>query len=357
MGHAPDHPGHAHGHSHGCDHEHAHPHQHSHGHHHGHGHIDASPRARRRVRLAFFLILIVLVVEVSVALVSGSLALLADAGHVLTDIFALGLSWFALRQAERPADASRTYGYHRTGILVALFNSVTLILIAFYILHEAYGRFSAPVQVEGGWMMFAAWVGLVVNLYVGWDLSREESDNLNIRSAVLHVMGDALASLGVIVAAGFIWWRPQWMFLDPAIAVAIAVLIAVSASQIVKDATSVLMEEAPPHIDVERLVKRVKEIPGVDGLHHLHVWSIASGMPMLTCHLLLHELDVVTSAAVMNEVQKVLREEFGLDHCTLQPEWELCGPDNLFCTLDMLREPPGHAMEPGQERGGAPDAC
>lgn len=334
---------HEHAHEHAHDHEHAHAHAHAH-HHHG---LHVHGGATGRLRVAFFLILVVLVVEVGVALVSGSLALLADAGHVLTDIAALGLSWFAVRQAERPADASRTYGYHRTGILVALFNSLTLILIAVYILHEAYNRFFAPVPVQGALMMIAAWVGLVVNLYVGWDLSREGGDNLNIRSAILHVIGDAVASLGVIIAAALIWWRPEWTFLDPAIAVAIAVLIAVGAWQIVRDATGILMEEVPGHIDAHRLADRLRETPGVDGIHDLHVWSIASGLHMLTCHVLLHEFDVVTSAAILNEIRDLLRDEFGIDHCTLQPEWELCGPDNLFCTLDMLREPPGRAPVPG----------
>ena len=317
---------------------------HTHSHTHSHRNYATSPTAVGRLRVAFFLILVILVVEFAVALVSHSLALLADAGHILTDVFALGLSWFALKQAERPADASRTYGYHRTGILVALINATTLLLIAVYILHEAWQRMSAPVEVQGGIMMIAAWVALLVNLYVGYDLSREHTDNLNIRSALLHVIGDAMASVGVIIAAALIWWKPAWTWLDPTIAALIAVLIGVGAWQIVRDATSVLMEEAPGHIDMEALVDRIRETRGVEGVHDLHVWSIASGMPILTCHIHLTDFDVVTSAAVMNAVRDLLRDEFGIDHSTLQPEWELCGPENLYCTMDLLKELPafGH---------------
>lgn len=341
----------AHGHSprHGpeCSHQQAvgpghaasggHTHSHDHGHGPGHAHLPSGPGAARKLAVAFFLIVIVLVVELGVAIISHSLALLADAGHVLTDLVALGLSWYAVRQAERPADQQRTYGYHRTGIMVALFNSATLIIIAAYILHEAWGRLYAPVAVEGAMMIVAALVGLVMNLWVGHDLSSEGGDNLNVKSAVLHVMGDAAASLGVIVAAGLMMWKPAWTWLDPVIAALIAVLIGFGAWQILRDSAGVLMEGVPANIDMERLVRGILSVPGVDGVHDLHVWSIASGLPMLTCHVLLRELDVVSSAAVMNGVRDVLTEQFGITHSTLQPEWELCGPDNLYCTLDLLR--------------------
>jgi len=292
------------------------------------------------------LISVVLVVEFSVALLSHSLALLADAGHVLTDLVAIGLSWFAIRQAERPPTAQRTYGYHRVGIMVALFNSTTLLLIAVYIAHEAYQRLYVPVHIDGGLMMIAAFVGLVVNLWVGHDLSSEPGENLNVRSAVLHVMGDAAASLGVIIAAALIWWRPNWSALDPGIAVLIAVLIAVGAWQIMNDAVAVLMEGVPANIDMDTLVRRISEVPGVEGLHDLHVWAIASGLPSLTCHVLLRELDIVSTAAIMNSVRDMLKRDFGLTHCTIQPEWELCGPDNLYCTMDMIREMPSTEPAP-----------
>lgn len=311
----------------------------THAHSHAHA-VTRGPGAAARLRLAFALISLVLIVEFVVALISHSLALLADAGHVVTDLVAIGLSWFAIRQAERPPTAQRTYGYHRVGIMVALFNSTSLLVIAAYILHEAYARLQTPVHVEGALMMMAAFVGLVANLWVGHDLSLEPEENLNVKSAVLHVMGDAAASLGVIVAAAFLWWRPSWGWLDPGIAALIAVLIAVGAWQIMYDASIVLMEGVPSNINMDALVRRIHEIPGVDGVHDLHVWAIASGLPSLTCHILLREVDIVTTAAVMNAVRDVLKREFGLTHATIQPEWELCGPDNLYCTFDMLAEMP-----------------
>ena len=333
------HPGHAHGHHDAPKGGHSHGHDHSHGG--GHAHpLPTGPGAARKLAVAFVLIAFVLVVELTVAILSHSLALLADAGHVLTDIVAIGLSWFAVRQAERPPTAQRTYGYHRTGIMVALFNSATLVVIALFIAHEAWGRLFAPVAVEGGMMIVAALVGLVVNLWVGHDLSSDGGENLNVKSAVLHVMCDAAASLGVIVAAALMWWQPTWTWLDPVIAVLIAVLIGFGAWQIIGDSTSVLMEGAPAHIDMDRLVHVILEVPGVEGVHDLHVWSIASGLPVLTCHVLLRELDVVSSAAVLNAVRDALAEEFKVHHCTLQPEWELCGPENLYCTLDQVKRAP-----------------
>lgn len=296
-----------------------------------------------RLRLAFVLVFFLLIVEVSVALLSHSLALLADAAHVLTDIVAIALSWYAVRQAARPPDPKRTYGYHRVGIMVALFNAVTLVLIALYIIREAWGRLFEPVAVQGGMMMIAALVGVVVNLWVGRNLSADHSDNLNVKSAILHVMGDAAASVGVIVAALLMWWQPSWTWLDPVIAALIGVLVGFGAWRILIDSIAVLLEGVPPGIDMDALVRRVLAVPGVDGVHDLHVWAIASGMPVLTCHVLLREIDVVSTAAVLNGVRETLAESFGIHHVTLQPEWEMCGPDNLYCTGDLLKTPPpGH---------------
>ncbi|MBM3461116.1 MAG: cation transporter [Armatimonadetes bacterium] len=322
-------------------------HDHDHHHSHGHGHHHGTPL--RTVAIGFLLTAVILVVEVVVAILSHSLSLLADAGHVLTDLAALGLSWFALKQAERPPNAQQTYGYHRTGIMAALVNASTLILIAIWIMREAYDRFNAPVEVDGLMMGWAAVVGLVANIYIGWILSREGSDNLNLRSAMLHVIGDAMASVGVIVAALVLWLRPTWTFVDPAIGVLISLLIAAGAWRILQDATLVLMEGVPRNINVETLVERILSLPGVRGVHDVHVWCIASGFPLLTCHVHLDETDVVTSAAVMNEIKDTVRKEFGIDHCTLQPEWELCGPsDNMYCSMDTLRrapQPHAHSSE------------
>ncbi len=300
-------------------------HQHSHG-------------AAGKLRSAFLLVVVVLIVEITVGILAHSLALVADAGHVVTDLVALALSWFAVRQAERPPDAARTYGYHRTGIIVAFVNAATLLVIAGWISFEAYHRLFVSYVIEGPMMMAAAAVGLLVNLYIGWDLSREHRGNLNIKSVLIHVMGDALASLGVMVAAAIIWVRPDLSIVDPLVAVFIALLIAFGSWQIVHDAASVLMEGTPKHIDIDELVRHIKDVPGVEGLHDLHVWSIADGMPLLTCHVLLRECDVVTSAAIMNSVRDCMRSHFGIEHCTLQPEWELCGPDNLYCSYDLIKE-------------------
>lgn len=316
-----------------CPHAHATGHAHAHDHSTGHAHVYEGPDATKRMGRAFWLIAVVLVVECVAAIMSHSLALMADAGHVLTDLVALALSWFALHQAARPPTAQRTFGFHRTGIMVAVFNSVSLLFIALFIAHEALARMFLPVAVKGPTMMGAAFVGLVVNLWIGHDLAAQHGENLNVRSALLHVLGDAAASLGVVIGAAFIWWRPTLGILDPIIAVLIALLVAYGAWQILHDATVVLMEGVPPHIDLHEVRSRILQLPGVDGVHDLHVWSISVGLSLLTCHVVLHETDVVTTAAVLRAVHDAVAHDFGIAHATLQPEWELCGPEGANCLL------------------------
>src|SRR2546421_11012708 len=238
------------------------------GHNHTHG------LARNSLRLAFFLTLIILIAELVGGLLANSLALLSDAGHVITDIFALGLAWFATVQADRLPNARKTFGYHRVGILAALVNALTLIVIAFAILLEAIQRFQHPEPVQPLIMFLAAGIGIVVNLFIGFGLMRE-GDNLNVRAAMLHVFGDVGASVGVIVA-GLIILFTDWTIVDPLLSVAIAALIAVGAWRILRDTTDILLEAAPKDLSMPNLVKDMKSIKGVQDVHDLHVWSITS---------------------------------------------------------------------------------
>src|SRR5216684_7449581 len=235
-------------------------------------HTHTHGTARQSLRLAFFLTLIILLAELVGGLVANSLALLSDAGHVVTDIFALGLAWFATVQAERPANARKTFGYHRVGILAALVNAVTLILIAFAITWEAIQRFQHPQPVQPLVMFLSAGIGIAVNLFIGFGL-RKEGHSLNVRAATFHVFGDVIASVGVIIA-GIIILLTGLTLADPLLSVGIAVLIAVGAWRILRETTDILLEAVPKGLSMPGLVKDMKSVEGIQDVHDLHVWSI-----------------------------------------------------------------------------------
>jgi cobalt-zinc-cadmium efflux system protein len=312
-----------------------HGHAHGHGHHHHHLHLTG-----RKLAIAFFLSFFILAVLVVGGVWSRSLALLADAGHVVTDIAALGLSWYATHQATRPADERRTFGYHRTGILAALANAVTLIVIAVFISWEAYQRLWTPHSVESGVMMIAAAVGLVLNLGIGWGLHGESEHNLNVRSAFLHVIGDAAASAGVIVGAIAIQFTGLTV-IDPILSVAIALFIAYGAWQVVDETTHILMEGVPKELDVTKLAADMRAVAGVVDIHDLHVWSISSGITSLSCHLLIADDHVANSMAIVAEVNGLLGDRYAIEHTTIQAEAVHCSPDSPGCNLSFT-QPAGH---------------
>lgn len=290
---------------------------HDHGHDHDQGDVFHSHAPAKKMKLAFFLTLIILVVEVLGGWLSHSLALLSDAGHVLTDIFAIGLSWYAMRQSEKPANEGMTFGYYRAGILAAFINGITLILITLWILWEAYRRFQHPEPVTPTWMFISAGVGLAMNLYLGLGMRHDE--NINVKSAVLHMLGDAAASAGVIVG-GIIILFTNWYFVDPILSVLIALLIARGAWKIVKQTVGVLMEGTPANIEIPEVVKTITSISGIQQVHDLHVWTITSGRIALSCHA------VVDGKMTVEDTQKLLQEaehkliHLGIGHVTIQAE-------------------------------------
>jgi len=301
------------------------------GHNHTHG------MARNRLRLAFFLTLIILIAELVGGFLANSLALLSDAGHVVTDIFALGLAWFATIQAEKPANARKTFGYHRVGILAAMVNAVTLIVIAFAILLEAIQRFQHPEPVQPLIMFLAAGIGIVLNLYIGFGLM-QEANNLNVRAAMLHVFGDVGASVGVIVA-GIIILLTGWTFVDPLLSVGIAVLIAVGAWRILRETTDILMEAVPRGLSMQNLVKDMRSVEGVQDVHDLHVWSITSNMYALSCHALISDLPTSDSSAILKSLNTLLSEKYHIGHATIQFECDphqgtYCAVNGLYCHLE-----------------------
>ena len=278
---------------------------------------------RRRVRLALVLTALFMIVEVAGGLLSGSLALLADAGHMLTDTMALALAALAFRVSARPADSKRSFGYHRFQILAAFVNGLTLLLIVGWILFEALQRFMDPQGVAGPLMLTVAAAGLVVNLVVFAILHGGDQENLNIRGAALHVLGDLLGSIAAIAAA-LVIIVTGWMPIDPLLSVVVAALILRSAWLLVKRSAHILLEGTPEWLDVEEMQKSVTAgVPQVCGIHHVHVWGLTPQYLMLTMHVIVDRQQGNTTT-VVRRVKALLAEEFGIRHSTIEVETGEC---------------------------------
>jgi cobalt-zinc-cadmium efflux system protein len=289
--------------------------------------------ASTTLRTAFLLTVVILLVELVGGLISHSLALLSDAGHVLTDILALGLAWFAALRAGRPADARNTYGYHRTGILAALVNAATLILVVGAIVYEAIQRLQHPQSVTT-WIMFvSAAVGIAINLFIALGLHAEGSENLNVRGALLHALGDVGASAGVIIG-GIIIVLTGWQAADPLISLAIAVLVARSAWGLLGETVDILMEATPKDLNIAQLVRDVIKVPGVEDVHDLHVWSIAGGMKLLSAHVQVADnRNLAECDSLIDQIHCLVCEHYGIQHTTVQLERIGCSQRDLYCML------------------------
>ncbi|MGH2584070.1 MAG: cation diffusion facilitator family transporter [Dehalococcoidia bacterium] len=283
---------------------------------------------RRALMLALAITATFLVVEAIGGWLTGSLALIADAGHMLTDVAALALSLFAMYMASRPATHARTYGYQRMEILAAAVNGVALVAISAFIIWEAIGRFEEPEAVKSGPMLLVATAGLVANLVSMRLLARGRGESLNVRGAYLHVLGDLLGSIGAIAAA-LVILTTGWTQADPLISVVISVLIVISAWRLLRESVDVLMESTPPGVDVGEIETGLTSIPGVQCVHDMHVWTVTSGFVALSGHLSI--FDPSDYNQVMVAAQNLLRERFGIDHATLQletPDLEALLPDS-----------------------------
>ena len=270
------------------------------------------------LKVALALTCVVLVVELAGGLASHSLALLSDAGHVLTDVFALGLAWFAVAQASRPADQRRSYGYHRVGILAALFNSVVLIVIVVAIGYEAMRRLANPEPVQGGIVIGAALVAIAVNAYVAFGL-RGDTHNLNMRAALMHVTGDIGASVAVVVA-GAVILMTGWLPIDPLLSLAIAVLIAYGAWRIVRETVNLLMEGTPREIDLAAVTSEITGTRLISGMHDLHVWALSSDEMALSVHVVVDDRTLGEAEHVVRDLESRLCGRFAIGHTTIQVE-------------------------------------
>jgi cobalt-zinc-cadmium efflux system protein len=291
----------------------------SNNHGHGHeGHSHAHGSNEKALAIAALLTGGFMFVEVVGGVMSGSLALLADAGHMLTDFASLSLAWFAFRLARRPASWRRTFGFDRFSILAAFVNGLSLFLIAMWICYEAYQRMQQPIAVAGETMLWIASIGLLVNLVVFWILTRGEGDNLNMRAAALHVMGDLLGSVAALTAAVVIIYT-GWTLIDPILSVLVALIILRSAWYVVRQSTHILLEGAPQGFDRRAVAEHLTDsIAGLVRVHHIHAWSITEERPMATLQAEL-TLDADASA-VKAAIKQTLQQRFAIEHVTVEIE-------------------------------------
>jgi len=280
----------------------------------------------KRVLIALVLTGAFMIVEVIGGILSGSLALLADAGHMLTDTMALGLAAFAFRVSSRPADSRRSYGYQRFQILAAFVNGLSLLLIVGWILFEAIRRLMSPPEVMGPMMLAVAGAGLLVNIFAFIVLHGGDKENLNIRGAALHVASDLLGSVAAIAAAIVIIYT-AWMPIDPILSILVALLILRSAWHLVKRSAHILLEGAPEWLDQDRMQARlVERVPAINSIHHVHVWGLTQQHLMLTMHVALKG-NPPDATAVVRRVKGVLREDFGINHSTIEIETDDCADE------------------------------
>jgi len=287
-----------------------HPHEHRHG-------------SAKALSYALVITAAFALVEVVGGLISGSLALLGDAGHMFTDVVALALSLGAALIANRAATKRHTFGLLRVEILVAFINGIALIGISLLVIHEAITRFYHPVEIDAGIMLLVALIGLGANLVGITLLEHGSKENLNVRGAFLHMMGDLLSSIGVIVAALLIHFF-SWQAADPVISIGIAVVIMVGAYRLISQSVSILLEAVPSNIDVKEVEDAINAVDGVIGVHDLHVWTLTSGIYSLSGHVVVKDQQVSSCSPVLREIEEVLEHRFKIGHTTIQIETEAC---------------------------------
>jgi cobalt-zinc-cadmium efflux system protein len=282
---------------------------------------------RHRLTVALSITASWFVIELVGGLYANSLALLADAAHMLTDLAALGLSLFALKVSTRPATHQKTFGYLRAEILAALANGIFLILIGFYIFYESYKRFRQPPEVKSVPMLIIAATGLAANLVTASLLFRGRQENLNLRGAFLHVLGDTLGSIGAIVA-GLLMMLRQWYLADPIVSTIVGALILYSSWELVSESVDILLEGTPRHLKISNILYDLGSIAGVVSVHDLHVWSITSDMTAMSCHVVLRQNE--DSGAALSKLSNLMREKYGIEHATIQIEFENWSHDDDF---------------------------
>ena len=300
---------------------------------HNHSHFgDLARQTTTRIALALGCTLAFVVIEAVAGYWSNSLALLSDAVHNVTDAIALGLSWYAMRLTARPANSQKTFGYHRAGILVALANSASLVLIALGILREAYLRFLFPAAVEANILIGVGLLAVAINLGTAWLVKQGSDHDLNLRSAFTHLMGDVASTIGAVIAGIVIAFTGLNWF-DPLVSVLISALILRTAWSILQEAVNILLEGTPQDLDMPVLVRDLQAVSGVRGVHDLHAWSITQNLRALSAHIVTGEVSPGTHVQIRRAVNEVLSHNYNITHVTLQLESEGCDPAGLYCDM------------------------
>lgn len=307
----------------------------------GHDHDHGSSLTGRRLLLSVVITVAFVVGEALAGYFSNSLALLSDAGHNFADALALVLSWYGVWIALRPSSAKRTYGHHRVGILIALVNALSLVVIALLIFWEAISRFRHPEPVQSTPMIVVAFVAILLNTVISLWLRKAAKKDLNVRSAYMHMLGDAVAAAGVVVA-GFIVAFTGTSLADPVVSVLIGLLILWSSWDILKESVNVLLETAPKGLDVSVVERTINDMDGVMAVHDLHVWTIGSGMIACSCHITVEEQSVKSGEDVLRKVAGHLKHKFEITHTTIQVETEGCEPNDMYCIMKIAKQHEAH---------------
>lgn len=289
-----------------------------------HGHfLLKRAQGRNRLALCVAITVVTMVVEFIAGLLTGSLALIGDAGHMLTHGFSLLISYFASFIAQRPATAKRTFGLYRAEILAALFNGATLLVITGFIFWYAMRRIFHPVPISAGWMLAVAVAGLAVNVATAFILRESASHDLNIKSAFIHMLGDMVSSIIVVAGAVVIIWT-GWRPIDPILSILVCVLILVWAYNLIRESVEILLQATPRDVNIPAITERLSRVDGVRLVHDVHVWSITSGLHSLTAHVRIDDTPVSRSCSILNEMGEILKRDFNIIHYTIQFECGEC---------------------------------
>jgi cobalt-zinc-cadmium efflux system protein len=290
----------------------------------------------KKMKFVVLLTVGIFVLELVGGILTHSLALLSDAGHIFADVLALGLSWGALALSNLPANHKKTYGYLRAEVIAASINGATLILVAIWIFYEAYQRINQPVAVKSLEMFIIAVIGLLVNLVVFFRLKGIAEHSLNVKSAFLHVLGDMLASVGVIIG-GVIMLFTQFYIVDPIVSVLIGLIILRSAFSVIRESTDILLEGVPRNVQLNEVESVLRGVEGVEDLHELHVWSVSSKDVALSCHVTIKEQSTHSAQKILDQIRSQLKKQFNIEHTTIQFECGCCTTQSSECIFTENR--------------------
>ena len=313
-------------------------HNHSDSRNHDHDHSHSSNlftetfQTEKKLKLAFLLTLVILAIEFTGALLSKSMALYSESGHVLVDASSLFLAWFAQIQVKKSPSEKNTYGYHRIGILAALLNSLLLLMLSVILIYESYSRLMHPEKINSNIMIIFPIVSLIINGFIGLKIHGGMHHNLNLKSSFFHILGDSLVSLSII-AGGIIIYFTGYYYIDAVISLLISPLITIGAFSVINETINILLEGVPKEINFTQVKEEILKTPGVKNVHDLHIWSMSKSFKLMSVHVLVEPTVVKSSdiCCIINTIQDIMEEKFNINHTVIQPELSACDTTNIFC--------------------------